>query len=454
MKRLVLVRHAPTASTRAAAFPRDDEGLDADGRAAAAALVCRAGTRSAARPGGAWRRPRPRAWSRRSSPRWPSATSGRGRGGRWPTWSRAEARAWMTDPDAAPHGGESLRTFAARVAAWLDGQAAADGRAVAITHGGVVKAAIVAALGAPLEAFWRVDVAPLALAELHAHDGRWTVTRVNAPAPPVAAWRERPRPPLRLGGRPGPRRPAPLAPGRGLRPARAGARARALRAQPRPRRALRRRPGGAGGARRRGGRARAPPPPRPGRVHVGRPGRPLAGPRGRRRGRRRAQRRPRRRAPALPALVGRDPDALDATGICRATVESVAENTADAVVGVLLWGAVAGPAGVAAYRAANTLDAMVGHRSERYADFGWAAARLDDVLTWPVARSGRGARGRLRAGRRRLGRRGSARRPARRRRAPEPERRSDGGRLRRRARRASRRPAGLRGPGRGAPAAR
>ena len=91
---------------------------------------------------------------------------------------------------------------------------------------------------------------------------------------------------------------------------------------------------------------------------------------------------------ALPALVGRDPDALDADGICRATVESVAENTADAVVGVLLWGAVAGPAGVVAYRAANTLDAMVGHRSERYADFGWAAARLDDALTWPVARAG------------------------------------------------------------------
>ena len=91
---------------------------------------------------------------------------------------------------------------------------------------------------------------------------------------------------------------------------------------------------------------------------------------------------------ALPALVGRDPEGLDEAGICRAAVESVAENTADAVVGVLLWGAVAGPAGVAAYRAANTLDAMVGHRSARYADFGWAAARLDDALTWPVARAG------------------------------------------------------------------
>lgn len=89
---------------------------------------------------------------------------------------------------------------------------------------------------------------------------------------------------------------------------------------------------------------------------------------------------------ALPALCGRDPEALGADGLCRAVVESVAENTADAVVGPLFWGAVAGPAGVAGYRAANTLDAMVGHRSERYAAFGWAAARLDDVLNWPVAR--------------------------------------------------------------------
>ena len=91
---------------------------------------------------------------------------------------------------------------------------------------------------------------------------------------------------------------------------------------------------------------------------------------------------------ALPALVGRDPSGLDAGGICRATVESVAENTSDAVVGALFWGAVAGPAGVAAYRAANTLDAMVGRRDERYAAFGWAAARLDDVMSWPAARAG------------------------------------------------------------------
>lgn len=86
-----------------------------------------------------------------------------------------------------------------------------------------------------------------------------------------------------------------------------------------------------------------------------------------------------------PALVGRDPQTLDGAELCRATVESVAENTADAVVGPLFWGAIAGPAGIVGYRAANTLDAMVGHRNERYEQFGWAAARSDDALTWPAA---------------------------------------------------------------------
>jgi adenosylcobinamide-phosphate synthase len=87
-----------------------------------------------------------------------------------------------------------------------------------------------------------------------------------------------------------------------------------------------------------------------------------------------------------PALVGRDPSHLDGPELCRAAVESVAENTADAVVAPLLWGAIAGLPGAVAYRAANTLDAMVGHHNDRYERFGWAAARLDDLLTWPAAR--------------------------------------------------------------------
>jgi adenosylcobinamide-phosphate synthase len=88
----------------------------------------------------------------------------------------------------------------------------------------------------------------------------------------------------------------------------------------------------------------------------------------------------------LPSLCGRDPAGLDATQITRAVIESVAENTCDAVVAPLLWGAVAGLPGLAAYRAVNTLDAMVGHRSPRYLRFGWASARLDDVANWVPAR--------------------------------------------------------------------
>jgi len=78
-------------------------------------------------------------------------------------------------------------------------------------------------------------------------------------------------------------------------------------------------------------------------------------------------------------LCGRDASQLDAAGLARATVESVAENTSDAVVGPLVWGALLGVPGLVGYRAVNTLDAMVGHRSPRHARFGWAAARADDL---------------------------------------------------------------------------
>ncbi len=81
----------------------------------------------------------------------------------------------------------------------------------------------------------------------------------------------------------------------------------------------------------------------------------------------------------LPHLCGRDPSALDPDGLARAALESVAENTADAVVAPLVWGALAGVPGLLGHRAVNTLDAMVGHRSARYERFGWASARADDV---------------------------------------------------------------------------
>ncbi|MEV6327990.1 cobalamin biosynthesis protein [Streptomyces sp. NPDC051909] len=88
----------------------------------------------------------------------------------------------------------------------------------------------------------------------------------------------------------------------------------------------------------------------------------------------------------MPHLVGRDPQALDGPAMARAVVESVAENTSDAVVGALFWGAVAGVPGLLGFRAVNTLDAMVGHRSPRYRRYGWASARLDDLAGAPGAR--------------------------------------------------------------------
>lgn len=87
-----------------------------------------------------------------------------------------------------------------------------------------------------------------------------------------------------------------------------------------------------------------------------------------------------------PTLVGRDPAMLDGAGLTRAGLESVAENTSDAVVAPFLWGALLGAPGVALHRALNTMDAMVGHCSDRYERFGWAAARADDVAGWPAAR--------------------------------------------------------------------
>ncbi len=88
----------------------------------------------------------------------------------------------------------------------------------------------------------------------------------------------------------------------------------------------------------------------------------------------------------MPSLVGRDVAGLDASGMARAVVESVAENTVDAVVAPAWWAAVAGGPGVLGYRAVNTMDAMVGHRSARYLRYGWASARLDDVAAFVPAR--------------------------------------------------------------------
>ena len=89
----------------------------------------------------------------------------------------------------------------------------------------------------------------------------------------------------------------------------------------------------------------------------------------------------------LPSLCGRDPERLDGAGLARAALESVAENTSDAQVAPMLWATVGGTPGALTYRAINTLDSMIGHRSPRYLRFGWAAARLDDGANYVAARA-------------------------------------------------------------------
>ncbi len=89
---------------------------------------------------------------------------------------------------------------------------------------------------------------------------------------------------------------------------------------------------------------------------------------------------------AVGHVVGRDPASLDAPGVARAAIESLAENFSDGVVAPVFWFAIFGLPGLAAYKAVNTLDSMIGHRDDRYAVFGHASARIDDAVNWLPAR--------------------------------------------------------------------
>ena len=184
MRRLLLIRHASTAAVKSSAFGADED-LDVAGTDAAASLRGLLPHRAEGLSSPA-RRARQTAAAAGLAvtvePRLAECDFGR-----WAGRPLADVHAdepdavatWMRDPDAAPHGGESLSGVLVRVRGWLDEQAATDGTAIAVTHGGVVKAAVVCALDATTAAFWRIDASPVSLTELHAHDGRWTVTRVN-----------------------------------------------------------------------------------------------------------------------------------------------------------------------------------------------------------------------------------------------------------------------------------
>jgi adenosylcobinamide-phosphate synthase len=89
---------------------------------------------------------------------------------------------------------------------------------------------------------------------------------------------------------------------------------------------------------------------------------------------------------AVSMIVGRDPNRLDEAGVSRAAIESCAENYSDGIVAPVFWFAVLGLPGLIAYKAVNTADSMIGHKNEVYADFGWAAARFDDLINLPASR--------------------------------------------------------------------
>jgi broad specificity phosphatase PhoE len=182
VKRVLLVRHATTAATARRAFPAD-EALGSEALADAALLATRLpqgcvvvsspALRCLQTADAAKLRAEP-------DPRLVECDFGSWAGRTLAEVDARDAALWMSDPNARPHGGESLTAFAARVAGWLDEQLSHPGESlVAITHGGVIKASIVHALAAPIRAFWSLGADPLRVTELHAHDRRWTVHRVN-----------------------------------------------------------------------------------------------------------------------------------------------------------------------------------------------------------------------------------------------------------------------------------
>ncbi len=184
MKQVLLVRHGPTVATESAGFPAD-EALEPAGLAFAATLVSALpiGHRTVCSPALRARQTAAAVGlSAQTEPRLAECDFGVWAGRRLADVHAAEPEAtseWMTDPDACPHGGESLSTFSARVAAWLDEEAGRPESLIAITHGGVIKASVVHALRAEPRALWRIEVQPLSITELCAHDERWSVVRTN-----------------------------------------------------------------------------------------------------------------------------------------------------------------------------------------------------------------------------------------------------------------------------------
>lgn len=185
MTRLLLVRHAPTAATRAGAFAVD-EPIDLEAGPAAAALVPHLPGTGAILTSPALRCRQTAAavdLQPELEPALAECDFGSWEGRTFGEIAADEPRlidGWLGDPDAAPHGGESLTTFSARVAGWLASIAGSAAEpVVAFTHAGVAKVAVVRALAAPIDAFWRITAEPLSITELRFDDGAWTLVRSN-----------------------------------------------------------------------------------------------------------------------------------------------------------------------------------------------------------------------------------------------------------------------------------
>ncbi len=178
--RITFISHAATAAVRRAAFPLD-EGLEESACEAIAGL--------------GWVAPRaqrifagPELRTRQTAdalglkyvvePELRDCDYGRWRGLAMDEVEPESLMAWLTDAEAAPHGGESVAAVMERTRLWLEAQQGA-GHGVAVTHPAVIRAAVVCAMGAPVEAFWRVDVAPLSLTDLRWNGRVWTVRAVG-----------------------------------------------------------------------------------------------------------------------------------------------------------------------------------------------------------------------------------------------------------------------------------
>jgi broad specificity phosphatase PhoE len=180
---LILVCNAPTAANKSSAFPAD-EPLD---RRALSKLTVVSDWHNADR---SWTSPALRAVQTAEALHLDAAIDPLLRDcdyGRWSGRSFDDVQAqepesiaeWMRDPGAAPHGGESTMALMARAAAWLDAQKETPGRVVAVTHATVIRAAVVHAIGATSASMARIDIAPLSIARLSGHDGRWNLVSLG-----------------------------------------------------------------------------------------------------------------------------------------------------------------------------------------------------------------------------------------------------------------------------------